>query len=251
MDKEEYAEQFGRWIKDNEIVIEDLTEAQLFEIADRMASLNYNLEYWKCPKQTNGHLHIKKIQFPEQLPLTEEQVRKYKELVMKKYIPEDLQKDVDWNFVIAKRHRIAEEGKEHYKGYGIKKLVRVWNDDKTNWCERDLFFKARGQVSSKKRIVSTGTGITSQIVAKVSIIELAKKHGFKVRGNKAICLFHADSKPSLSFDDTQGLWYCFGCCQGGNIVDFLAMCKKYNLRKEILPFHTTSDKDKQENSKNG
>lgn len=230
MDKQEYVEQFGRWIELNEVVIEDLTEEQLLEIAERMASLGYNLEYWKAPKQTSGHLHIKKIWFPEQLPLTEEQVLKYKGLVMEKYIPKELWKDVDWNFVEAKRHRIAEENKEHYKGYGVKSLIKVWNAEKTNWCEKDLFFQARG-TAPKKRIVSSGSGITSKIVAKVSIIDLAKRYGFKVKGNKATCLFHNDSKPSLSFDDDKGLWYCFGCCNGGNIIDFVAFCKKNNLGK--------------------
>ncbi|MFA5723666.1 MAG: CHC2 zinc finger domain-containing protein [Candidatus Pacearchaeota archaeon] len=233
MDKEAYAGQFGRWVSNDEIVIEDLTEQQLFEVAEEMSSIGYCLEYWKCPKQINGHLHIKNIQFPEQFPLNEEQILKYKELVMKKHIPQSLWENVDWNFTKAKRHRIAEEGKEHFKGYGIKSLIKVWNEGKVNYCEKELFFKARGQSQEKhiRKNVVKGTGITSKIVEKVSIIELAKKYNFKVRGNKATCLFHADKDPSLSFNDEKGLWYCFGCCEGGNIIDFLAMCKKHNLKK--------------------
>lgn len=231
MDKQEYAEQYGRWIEPNEIVIEDLEEQELLSIAEKMSSVGYCLEYWKSPKQKSGHLHIKNIQFPEQLPLTEEQILKYKELVMKKYIPTILWEKVDWNFIRAKRHRIAEENKEHFKGYGIKSLIRVWNNENKNWCEKEIFFKVREIKTSEKRNIASGSGITSQIVAKVSILEIARKYGFKIRGNKAVCLFHNDTKPSLSFDDGKGLWYCFGCCQGGNIVDFLALCKKHNLKK--------------------
>ena len=233
MNKQEYAEQFGRWIEPNEIVIEDLTEQQLLEIADKMASVGYSLEYWKCPQQISGHLHIKNIQFPAQLPLTEEQVLRYKELVMMKYVPKSLWNSLDWNFVRAKRHRIAEENREHYKGYGIKTLIKTWNLGKINWCEQDLFFKTKGR-SPKKRDIKLGSGITSKIVAKVSIIELAKRYGFKVRGNKATCLFHNDTKPSLNFNDEEGLFYCFGCCIGGNIADFVAKCNEHNLKKDEL-----------------
>jgi len=226
--KEEYAAQFGRWVELNELVIEDLSEDILFSIADNMSFKGYTLEYWKAEKQKSGHLQIKNIQLPESL--VEEHVLKYKELVMKKYIPEKFWHDADWCFVKAKRHRIAEENKPHFKGYGVKVLIQQWGSNATNPCERDLLAKAKAE-PIKRKVVAANSGITSQIVAKVSIIEVAKKYGFKVKNNKAVCLFHGDTKPSLSFQDEKGLFYCFGCCKGGNIVEFVALCKTYKIEK--------------------
>ena len=135
----EYEKSFGRWIDENEIVIEDLGEKAILEIADKMASIGYNLEYWKAPSQASGHLHIKGIKFPEEPKLTPEQKRYYKRKIMEKYVPSSLQGQLDWNFVESSRHRIAEENKPHYKGYGIKSLIKSWNEDKENWAEKDIF----------------------------------------------------------------------------------------------------------------
>ena len=72
----------------------------------------------------------------------------------------------------------------------------------------------------------------SKVVEKISIINKAKEYGFKVRGNKAVCLFHNDTDPSLCFDDINGLWYCHGCAEGGNLIDFIANCKLNKLEKK-------------------
>jgi len=235
MNKEEFAEQYGRWVKDDELIIEDLNYKDSLRVANNLANKGYRVELWKCPNQEKPHLHLKNFEFhkcPEEL--SNEELRKYKESFMKKYLSKKLWKIVDWNFVIAKRHRIAEEGKLHFKGYGIKELIQTFGERNRNRIERELYFKAKNVQSKEERVINPiGSGITSEIVKKVSIIELAKRYGFEVKGNKAVCKFHADSKPSLSFDDSKGLWYCFGCCQGGNIFDFLALCKKNKLKKEI------------------
>ena len=235
MDKNQYAEKFGRWVDIDEIIMEDLLEKDLLDIAEKMAKVRYNLEYWKCPRQKSGHLHIKDIFFLAELPLSPEQKLIYKRLVMQKYIPKSLWEEVDWNFVKTKRHRIAEENKEHFKGYGVKTLIKTWNNLGDDWepncCEEDLCVKAIKETTLKKKKTSRNYGIIAKIIEKISIIGLAEEFGFKVRGNKAICLFHNDSSPSLNFNEEKGLFYCFGCCQGGNIVDFLALCKKHKLVK--------------------
>ncbi len=142
LNKQEFAGKFGRWVEDNEIVIEDLSEAEILNIAGKMAKKGYSLEYWKAPKQDSGHLHIKDIKFPEGVDLTNSQMRFYKFLIMKKYVSPESFNKVDMNFVKQKRHRIAEENKEHFKGYGVKSLIRSWNHDKVNWSEQDLFNQA-------------------------------------------------------------------------------------------------------------
>jgi len=140
--KQEYAKNFGRWVEPNEVVIEDLSEQEIFDIAEKMASVGYKLEYWKSSGQVSGHLHIKDIQFPPDVELTNIQLRRYKLNIMKKYIPKQLWRKVDWNFIKTKRHRIATENEPHYKGYGVKELVKGWNKEKINWSEKDLFEKS-------------------------------------------------------------------------------------------------------------
>lgn len=45
----------------------------------------------------------------------------------------------------------------------------------------------------------------------------------KVRGRKALglCPFHGERTPSFSVDVEKGLWYCFGCSEGGSVYNFL------------------------------
>jgi len=40
--KEKYAEKYGRWIKDNEIVIEDLDEPELMNVMNTLNEEGYN-----------------------------------------------------------------------------------------------------------------------------------------------------------------------------------------------------------------
>ena len=110
--KKEFAKSFGRMIADDEIVIEDISEEDLIKIMGKLEENRYKVEYWKAKGQVSGHIHIKNI---KGLPgdLSESQLRKYKELFIKKYVPEDLWDKVD--FQLCYKHRIAEENKIHYK----------------------------------------------------------------------------------------------------------------------------------------
>lgn len=38
---------------------------------------------------------------------------------------------------------------------------------------------------------------------------------------KGLCPFHAEKTPSFSVNPENGLWYCFGCGTGGNLIQFL------------------------------
>lgn len=228
MNKQKYAMRFGRWIEDDEIVIEDLPEKTLFKIADKMASVGYSLEYWKADKQETGHLHIKDIKFPEKLE--KQELKQYKKQVIEKYMPYGITPDMQ----LIGKHRIAEENQPHYKAYGIKKLIKKWNGEKINYCEQELYFKAKRLIAKQenRKVVLNGSGITAEIIANISIIEKAKQYGFNPdEYGRCICLFHGGSNPtSLKFYDDMGRFYCFSCGLKGNIIDFVAECKRKNFK---------------------
>ena len=162
----DFEKSFGRWVGENEIIIEDLTESEIMNVAEKMAKVGYSLEYWKSPKQISGHLHVKDIKFPEEPKLTNEQKRLYKKKIMEKYVPTILHKNLDWNFVDSKRHRIAEENKEHYKGYGIKSLVKEWNKGEENWAEQEIF-EFSSSDETKKHMVKCSVEDYQDIIEKI------------------------------------------------------------------------------------
>jgi DNA primase len=43
-----------------------------------------------------------------------------------------------------------------------------------------------------------------------------------------LCPFHSEKTPSMHFDGKKGLFYCFGCKEGGNAIQFV--CKIDNLK---------------------
>lgn len=69
--------------------------------------------------------------------------------------------------------------------------------------------------------------MVNEIKDRVSLQDLFETLGIRVKGRQASCPFHEDRTPSLSFKD--GLWYCFVCGVGGDIISFV-------MRHEHLDF---------------
>ncbi|MFX0195182.1 MAG: phage/plasmid primase, P4 family [Candidatus Hodarchaeota archaeon] len=69
------------------------------------------------------------------------------------------------------------------------------------------------------------------ICEQIDIIKIVHEHGVVLEkaGNKykGICPFHPDKKPSFTIYPETGTFYCFGCQQAGNAINFYA--KKNNL----------------------
>lgn len=231
--KQQFAEQFGRWIKPNEIVFDFDNRKFGFHGINftgiNLANAGYKFEIWYSEGGKSPHLHIKDIQFLDLK--NQEQINKYKELFLLKYTPKKYKEFLDLQ--IAEKHKIAEENKSHYKYKTIKKLCGVWNEDKENFAEPELLEEAKQEIIEKKEreIDYKSSGITAEIVRKISIIDVAKKYGVKVRGNMAKCPFHDDKTPSLSLSDKKGAFYCFGCNAHGNLIDFIYLLRKNKLQE--------------------
>lgn len=67
--------------------------------------------------------------------------------------------------------------------------------------------------------------LIDEIKTRVDLVELMQARGveLKTRGERAQgrCPFHEDKTPSLSVDNTRGLWHCFGCNAGGDAIKFV------------------------------
>ncbi|MFP4027462.1 MAG: DNA primase [Candidatus Brocadiia bacterium] len=66
--------------------------------------------------------------------------------------------------------------------------------------------------------------VIQQIVHSADIVRIISRYtDLKKRGNRfwGLCPFHKEKTPSFTVDPEEGLYYCFGCGQGGNIFTFL------------------------------
>ena len=88
------------------------------------------------------------------------------------------------------------------------------------------------------------------IVDEVSGFVKLKKVGQNYSG---LCPFHSEKTPSFHVNETKGLYYCFGCGKGGNVIGFLKdikgdsfkevidyLKKKYNIPLEDTKFYRTA-----------
>lgn len=46
------------------------------------------------------------------------------------------------------------------------------------------------------------------------------------------CCFHDDSRPSLSINLKRGIYYCFGCGNGGGLFDFVSINENFNVKND-------------------
>lgn len=75
--------------------------------------------------------------------------------------------------------------------------------------------------------------MVSDIKDRISLIDIFDLLGVKFKGKQAVCPFHLDKRPSLSFKPS-GLWYCFVCNVGGDQINFV-------MRHESLEFKDALD----------
>jgi DNA primase len=69
---------------------------------------------------------------------------------------------------------------------------------------------------------------------------------FKIKVNpigqnrfNALCPFHHEKTPSFTIDDSKGVFYCFGCQTGGDIISFVAKMKSLTFNDTIRYIYET------------
>jgi len=81
--------------------------------------------------------------------------------------------------------------------------------------------------------------VIEQIVEKVDILDFIsqyielKQHGKDYFG---VCIFHAETDASFSVCPSKGMWFCFGCGKGGNVIQFVQEYKKWSFNKAVEYF---------------
>jgi DNA primase len=57
----------------------------------------------------------------------------------------------------------------------------------------------------------------------LTVIQTTVDLEFKTGRWWGLCPFHAEKTPSFMVDSQEGIFYCFGCQKGGDLVDFIRM----------------------------
>lgn len=60
-----------------------------------------------------------------------------------------------------------------------------------------------------------------------NILDIAATYCSEIKNNKTICINpkHEDTEPSLQFYPETNSFYCFGCLQGGSVVQFVMLAE--------------------------
>ena len=66
--------------------------------------------------------------------------------------------------------------------------------------------------------------IIEQIIDRADIVDVISEYvELKKKGinYQACCPFHQEKTPSFVVNPARGIWHCFGCSKGGNVIGFL------------------------------
>ena len=81
------------------------------------------------------------------------------------------------------------------------------------------------------------TDVIEQIKDRLDIVEFIRQYvpGLKRAGKtyKACCPFHQEKTPSFTCSSEKGLFYCFGCQEGGDIIGFLMKIEHLSFREAL------------------
>ncbi len=83
--------------------------------------------------------------------------------------------------------------------------------------------------------------VINKVLSSIDPISIAMQYvHFKKQGkrNVALCPFHKESTPSFHMNE-EGVFFCFGCNKGGNIITFIMEMEKLNFTEAV---HFLADK---------
>lgn len=114
---------------------------------------------------------------------------------------------------------------------GVMFVVDLVLNSMEEVSDRDFLYHFIEEEKEKPKIKNKlkSNKLLEKLNNKISIINLAKKYGFVIKKNKSICKFHGDTDASLVFYPETNSFFCFGCRQGGNIINFVDLCNKNKL----------------------
>ncbi len=79
--------------------------------------------------------------------------------------------------------------------------------------------------------------LAEKIKQRLDIVEFVRQYvpHLKKTGKtwKACCPFHKEKTPSFSVDGEKGLYYCFGCQEGGDVFDFLMKIENLTFNEAV------------------
>ena len=91
------------------------------------------------------------------------------------------------------------------------------------------------------------------VKSRVDIIDVARTYGIEVnKNNKALCCFHKEKTPSLSFHKEKQIYKCFSCGAAGNVFTFVSEYENVKFLEAVkivadkcgIPFHGTITKER-------
>lgn len=104
-------------------------------------------------------------------------------------------------------------------------LIKHLRYQKTHGIEKNIQRIHSLLCRTKKKKTSHITQEQIESARERSIIEIAERNLPKVikKGSRAraVCPFHPDKTPSLTFFENTQSWYCFGCQKGGDTISFV------------------------------
>ncbi|WP_024653340.1 DNA primase [Borrelia persica] len=78
--------------------------------------------------------------------------------------------------------------------------------------------------------------IIGLVKQRIDIVALVGEHINLVKAGafyKGLCPFHAERTPSFTITPSQGIFYCFGCKKGGDVIKFLMDIEKLNYNDAV------------------
>lgn len=82
--------------------------------------------------------------------------------------------------------------------------------------------------------------LIKEVKSRVDIIDVAKKYGIQVnRANKALCCFHDEKTPSLSFHQGKQIFKCFSCGKGGDVISLVSELLNINALEAAKSINNT------------